>query len=236
MAGAVGFAIILFAMALLVHSHGNGDIAGLAPSEFAALASGSALALVVASGIVNAFRGRWTSGLLALAAWALIGLALVGAYSYRDDLQDVALRLVGEIAPGRAVVAPGGEIVVTRRANGSFTLNGRANERDLRFVFDTGASMVVLTAESARALGIRPAERDYVVPVSTANGETTAAPVTLDQIAIGPIVERRIRALVARPGVLRENLLGMTFLDRLASYEVRQNRLILRSARGQQAS
>jgi len=33
---------------------------------------------------------------------------------------------------------------------------------------------------------------------------------------------------VTKPGVLRENLLGMSFLERLASYEVRQNRLILR--------
>jgi aspartyl protease family protein len=52
--------------------------------------------------------------------------------------------------------------------------------------------------------------------------------VTLDRIAVGSIREQRVRALVAKPGVLHENLLGMSFLDRLASYEVRQNRLILR--------
>ena len=66
------------------------------------------------------------------------------------------------------------------------------------------------------------------VPVLTANGRTMAAPVTLPQLAVGPIVERNVRALVARPGVLHQNLLGMTFLERLASYEVRSNRLILR--------
>jgi aspartyl protease family protein len=37
-----------------------------------------------------------------------------------------------------------------------------------------------------------------------------------------------VPALVSRPGALRENLLGMTFLDRLASFEVRGDRLILR--------
>jgi aspartyl protease family protein len=52
--------------------------------------------------------------------------------------------------------------------------------------------------------------------------------VTLDRVAIGSIREQRVRALVAKPGVLHENLLGMTFLERLASYEVRNNRLILR--------
>jgi aspartyl protease family protein len=64
--------------------------------------------------------------------------------------------------------------------------------------------------------------------VFTANGRNLAAPVTLDRLSVGPITERRVRALVARPGVLRENLLGMTFLERLPSYEVRGNRLILR--------
>jgi aspartyl protease family protein len=55
-----------------------------------------------------------------------------------------------------------------------------------------------------------------------------AAPVTLDRLTVGSITEQRVRALITRPGLLRENLLGMTFLERLASYEVRNNRLILR--------
>jgi aspartyl protease family protein len=119
-------------------------------------------------------------------------------------------------------------VTVARRADGSFTIAGRVNERDLRFIFDTGASTVVLTAEAAQLLGLQPAPGDYSVPVLTANGRTMTAPVALAQLAVGPIVERNVRALVARPGVLHENLLGMTFLERLASYEVRNNRLILR--------
>src|SRR4051794_25618585 len=129
---------------------------------------------------------------------------------------------------GGTVPTDGGEVVVARRADGSFPLAGQINDKTTRFVFDTGASAVVLTAESAAASGFQPEMLSFSVPVATANGRTLAAPVTLDRIAIGPIVEHRINALVARPGVLRENLLGMTFLDRLASYEVRGNRLILR--------
>ena len=67
------------------------------------------------------------------------------------------------------------------------------------------------------------------LPKPSANGRTLAAPVTVERIEIGPIVQRRIQTLVAKPRVLRENLLGMTFLDRLPSYEVRGNRLILRT-------
>ena len=122
----------------------------------------------------------------------------------------------------------GGEVSIARRMDGAFVVAGRVNDRDLRFIFDTGASAVVLTAESALALRLQPAPGDYSVPVFTANGRTMAAPVSLPQLAVGSIVEKNVRALVARPGVLHENLLGMTFLERLASYEVRSNRLIMR--------
>ncbi len=50
---------------------------------------------------------------------------------------------------------------------------------------------------------------------------------SLDQIAIGPIVMRNVPALVARPGALDESLLGMSFLERLKSYAVERDRLVL---------
>src|SRR5690606_36437021 len=107
-------------------------------------------------------------------------------------------------------------------------LTGRVNGRETRFIFDTAASTVVLRAESAEALGFKLEDLSYSVPVSTANGSSLAAPVLIDSLSVGPITERKVRALIARPGVLHANLLGMTFLERLASFEVRGNRLILR--------
>jgi len=52
--------------------------------------------------------------------------------------------------------------------------------------------------------------------------------VTLDRVAIGGLVERSIEALVAQPGQLKVSLLGMSFLNRLQSWEVRGDRLLLR--------
>ena len=59
-------------------------------------------------------------------------------------------------------------------------------------------------------------------------GAPLTAPITVDRLTIGDITQRRVRALVARPEALSHNLLGMSFLDGLASYEVRGNQLILR--------
>ena len=122
---------------------------------------------------------------------------------------------------------------MARRADGSFTLDGRVNDREARFIFDTGASAVVLTAEGAAALGFHPDGLSYTVPVLTANGRSLAAPVAIDSARHRPDRRTARRAPSSRsPGMLRENLLGMTFLDRLHSYEVRGNRLILRPKEG----
>jgi aspartyl protease family protein len=227
MAG-TGLALILLGMAVLVFFHGQGDIAGLPADQFASLVALGALVLTISSWVVQEFRSHWLRGFQAILFWSVLTLGVVGLYTYRGELHEVASRLVADLAPGEPVVGSSGEVSITRRMNGSFVIAGRANDRDIRFIFDTGASMVVLTAEGAQALGFAPAGLSYVVPVSTANGMTMAAPVTLDTLTVGSITERRVRALVARPGVLRENLLGMTFLERLGSYEVRGNRLILR--------
>jgi aspartyl protease family protein len=227
MAG-TGLALILLGMAVLVFFHGQGDIAGLPADQFASLVALGALVLTISSWVVQEFRSHWLRGFQAILFWSVLTLGVAGLYTYRGELHEVASRLVADLAPGEPVVGSSGEVSITRRMNGSFVIAGRANDRDIRFIFDTGASMVVLTAEGAQALGFAPAGLSYVVPVSTANGMTMAAPVTLDTLTVGSITERRVRALVARPGVLRENLLGMTFLERLSSYEVRGNRLILR--------
>jgi aspartyl protease family protein len=103
-------------------------------------------------------------------------------------------------------------------------------------VFQPGHDLACLDAFVEKRIGARrlcetslPLEfLSYSVPVETANGRTRAAPVTLDKVAIGSIVERNIPALIAQPGQLRTSLLGMSFLNRLASSEVRGDRLVLR--------
>ena len=69
---------------------------------------------------------------------------------------------------------------------------------------------------------------NYSVTVDTANGKTRAAAVTLDRVGVGGMVERSVPALIAQPGQLRTSLLGMSFLNRLESWEVRGDKLIMR--------
>lgn len=223
--------VVIVAMIILV-IFGNGEsIAGVEPAMFASLVSASAFGLLALSWGASEFRGRWREAARNAALWLLILFGLFAAYAYRFEFQDMANRILAEVAPGYVVMARGGEVTIARSRSGSFLVAGKLNGREARMIFDTGASLVVLTDATARAIGIDPARLSYSVNVSTANGRTTAAPVRLDRLQIGPISETRVQALVAQPGALFENLLGMSFLERLASYEVRDDKLVLRGGR-----
>jgi len=116
-------------------------------------------------------------------------------------------------------------VEIPRTASGEFTLRASINGINAPMVVDTGATSVVLTYETAKAAGLPLEMLDYGVPVETVNGRTHAARLTLDHVAIGGLVERAVPALVVPRGQMKTNLLGMSFLDRLESWEVRTDKL-----------
>lgn len=226
----IALGLLGLVLVLLLVVGDQGAVAGLDADTFGNTAYFVGLIALLAAGYWQTFRADLGRSLRALAIWGLLGLTLVIAYAYRERAQRIGGDLIGALRPGTAVTGADGEVTVTRRSDGAFSVlaevNGRAEQR---FLFDTGASAVVLTAENAAALGIRPEPNAFQRRVSTANGTTTAAPVLIDSIRVGPITERRVEALVSRPGDLSGNLLGTSFLDRLPSYEVRGDTLLLRS-------
>ncbi len=117
---------------------------------------------------------------------------------------------------------------VPRGNGGEFRLDARINGVKVPMVIDTGATSVVLTYETAKAAGLPLELLDYNVPVETVGGSTRAARLTLDRLAVGRLVEHSIPALVVPRGQMKTSLLGMSFLDRLESWEVRADRLMLR--------
>jgi aspartyl protease family protein len=157
----------------------------------------------------------------------VLALILVIGYSYRFELRDVADRVMAELMPGH-VITRGRSVEVARTANGDFDVTTQINGARVAMVLDTGASSVVLTRDDAKAAGLPLEVLAYTANIDTANGRTRAAPVTLDRIAVGGLVERSVEALVAQPGQLKTSLLGMSFLNRLQSWEVRGDRLLLR--------
>jgi aspartyl protease family protein len=212
----------------LVLRHDQGRIAGFETGDFASLVYKIALLIFIGGAVLALFRERIAEAFQAAAFWVVIGLLLAVGYTYRHDLRDIGDRVLSELMPGRAV-SRGGTVEVARGNRGEFQVTAEINGARIATVYDTGASAVVLTQEAAKAAGLPLDFLNYSVAVETANGRTRAAPVTLDRIKVGGITERAVPALIAQPGQLRISLLGMSFLNRLRSSEVRGDRLVLRS-------
>lgn len=98
----------------------------------------------------------------------------------------------------------------------------------VRMLVDTGASVVALTAEDARALGFDLRPSDYKTAMSTANGIVRGARVNLREVRLGDILVRNVEAVVLPAGALSISLLGTSFLGKLKGYEVQTGKMILR--------
>jgi aspartyl protease family protein len=212
---------------VLIASNNPDPIANLLRRDFESLLIKVA-ALVFVGGLVLAmFRERLSRALEVMLFWVVVGLVLVVAYTYRFELKQAGDRVLAELIPGRTATR-GRTVEVVRGQSGDFPVSTRVNGARIPMVLDTGASSVVLTYDAAKAAGLPLEILNYTVNVDTANGRTRAAPVTLEKIAVGGLTETSVPALVAQPGQLKNNLLGMTFLNRLESWEVRGDKLLLR--------
>jgi aspartyl protease family protein len=216
------------ALVLLVAQSGQDKIAGLSTDEVGSLVYHIGLVVLIGGGVLVLFREKLSQALEAALFWVLIGLVLAIGYTYRADLRGIADRVTAELVPGRAAQRSAHIVEIVRGRGGDFQVAAQVNSTRVAMVLDTGASTVVLTQDAAKAAGLPLELLSYDVQIDTANGRTRAASVTLDRIAVGEIVERKVPALVAQPGQLRISLLGMTFLNRLESWEVRGDKLAMR--------
>jgi aspartyl protease family protein len=218
-------------LALLVINHDAGRTFGMRNEDFGQLIYLIPIAGLLGAGVLAGRRGNAGQVLRYAAVWLVIIMALVAAYLYRDDARQVAGRITAGLMPGRAVVvtsANGNEVIIHKALGGHFQADVQVNGQSTRMLVDTGASSVVLAYNDAESLGIDTSTLSYSIPVMTANGRAMAAPVRLDEIAIGPISRSNIRAMVAEEGRLDESLLGMSFLSTLGSLQMQTDELRLR--------
>lgn len=85
---------------------------------------------------------------------------------------------------------------------------------------DTGATYVALSYETAQKLGLAPQNLRFNGRSTTANGVARVASIEIDEIRIGDIAVKDVQAVVAEPGRMTQNLLGMSFIKRLSRFEM----------------
>lgn len=111
-----------------------------------------------------------------------------------------------------------------RGPDGHFYADAQVNGTTIRFLIDTGATMVVLTRQDAQRAGIQlPGARAMAMGVG---GPIEVIPVTLDRVAVGGIEARGVEAAIADQTPI--SLLGQSYLQRVGSVEIRGDRMVLR--------
>lgn len=138
----------------------------------------------------------------------LLGTLVFAGFNFLHEPEYVEVRFP---------ISAGGRIMVEAKVDGV----------PVHFLVDTGASDVVLSPRDAECIGFDHAKLRFDQAYRTASGTISGAPVTLGQIAVGPIHMKNVKATV-NGRAMDTSLLGMSFLSRLSGFSVTDGTLILR--------
>ena len=157
---------------------------------------------------------RWgTLGILAF--WLVV---MAGLYLVMDRVR----------APRAAVQEADGSLVIPRGSDGHFHVAGSINGQPVRFMVDTGASLVVVTEALAQRAGL---EGGQATQFRTANGVRSGRVVKAQSVALRSFVVTGATVGVGYTGENSEDaLLGQNFLQHF-DVQLLRDRMVLRPQR-----
>lgn len=186
-----------------------------------------ALAVLIGAGLVFSPRLNLKGALKYIVIWGLIGLAIFTAYAFRGEFTQIGARISGELLPSQAVETGQREISIRRGSDGHFHLSADVNGTNIRFLVDTGASVVTLSRQDAERTGFQISDLEFTQQYQTANGTAWGARIRLDRISAGPIQVEGVRATIL-DSEIGSSLLGLSFLDQLSEVSVQGDTMTLR--------
>jgi aspartyl protease family protein len=120
---------------------------------------------------------------------------------------------VGQHAIGAGSSDSSGKVIMTADLQGHFYTNGNINGTSVRFLVDTGATMISLGASDARRIGLDFNQGQKGMS-QTANGQSVVSKVKLDTVRVGDVTMHNVDALIHQTE-MPIALLGMSFLNRM---------------------
>ena len=146
------------------------------------------------------------------------GVKLVSATSEAAVIEFEGKRRSLGVGQGTRVVsapaaASSGKVVLKADGRGQFFADGWINGNVVRFLVDTGATTIALSAPEARRLGINYAQGTRMLG-RTASGTVVGFGVKLATVRIGDITLHNVDAYVLEGDGPHVPLLGMSFLNR----------------------
>jgi len=134
---------------------------------------------------------------------------------------------MGQHHAGPARTPSSESVTLTADTRGHFIVDGQINGGPIRFIVDTGATMVALSSADANRLGIDYSKGE-VSTMNTASGTTLAHRLKLDSVRVGNIVVNNVDAVVIQNQALPAALLGMSFLNRMDMRRDGQTMVLIR--------
>ena len=141
--------------------------------------------------------------------------------------------LTASAAPLRGTISASQEptgarkVVLSANDYGHFHAVAQIKGQQVEFMTDTGATYVALSYETAQKLGLAPQNLRFNGRSTTANGVARVASIVLDTVRIGDIAVKDVQAVIAEPGRMTQNLLGMSFIRQLSGFELSGARLTM---------
>jgi aspartyl protease family protein len=168
-----------------------------------------------------------------LPALALFGAAALGLVALRDTMTprvDANPALAEEAEASIASPNISSHQIRTaslrKEGDGHYWATARVNKMPVKFLVDTGASLVALTKRDARRIGINVDNLQRNAEVRTAAGRVQAATATIDEITIDGVTVKNVSAVIIEEG-LEHSLLGMSFLNRLDRWDVTPTAIVI---------
>jgi len=118
------------------------------------------------------------------------------------------------------------ETTLEREGNGHFYTHAKVNGELMRFIVDTGASVVALTVEDAERLGIPVNPATFEVVGEGASGPIRGKDVMLDSVDIDGKRVTNVRAVVLEGS--RLSLLGQSYLSRMGEVQMKGDYMVLK--------
>lgn len=130
-------------------------------------------------------------------------------------------------APGVTVLRPNiiNSLQYKADALGHFVIPADLNGAPVKFLLDTGATLVALTPADAAAAGIKSDELKFDQTVQTGNGPAQAAATRVHELRIDQLELDDVDAVVIQK--LKQSVLGMSFLRRLKDFAIRDGTLTM---------
>ncbi len=124
-------------------------------------------------------------------------------------------RLGSHIGANYAVASDARIVTIAPNAKNDYHVSGSINGFQVRFVVDTGATLVTLNKNVARRIGIPYRLEGQKRPFNTASGVDDFYVVTLKQVKVGEISLNNVQAAVSHNEFPQLVLLGNSFLSRV---------------------